>query len=1133
MEYIDPQKARQERERLERERQARLKAERDRKARIEAEKERQAKLKAERDRKARLKAEEEAAKKTQKAEQKDPDKKPTEAKKPDPKLETKKPTEQKADPKNPKGTKKPDEKTQTDITWSKAGEASPIYGPSSPIHNSISPLYGQPSVPIAKGSEPKPKPEVPLDRSPRTWTGEKVEPEPEPYQKADLSRIRAKIAEGKAQKEQKKQEQRQNTLKQHPGIQNILNPPPYFNSAIALGVAALNPALSASLLTGSSLLSPKISSTLLNGAMNLGQQQPQSTQSQLIAQAPRNQSNQPQSKAPTLTPGQSIATWGQLNRPLIVQPPIERTFETSYGATAYAQSLGQAAVVTQQGNRYVINPLTDDPKYPKGRFSFRREGLEDPTRPDLNIAKLRDVTPGLSAIVTQDGYQITDQSFQRQMMSISPDGKKTPMGEPRDITLPAFETQSIGMQFAGQREAYGVGLSNIKDKEQFLKQYKLSLRGTALGLLDTSAKEAKQKQALFAQGMPASEAPKINRVATSLEDIDKQIAEAKWNRVGADITAGQTNQGLGIASLFSDPAKKQFADQLNSQSAAHAQVQQLEQQRAALLTQYPLLSRVNPADFNKLTPQEQAKSLHEACGGVLSDIQTTRQNIIKDKLNLWQLAPLVATTTNGLGVQPEQMEWVAEKIKSDKTWDVASKVGMGVLSIGMAVGSTFVAGPLGTAMAWGAFGVGVGGAISETDQYFTNQAGANTSIDPNKSVVPQDMKGHWGWVAAAWVGAGLDLGAAVQATRMLKAGMEVDQAIKLLSAQHKIPAAELEAAYAIAKKGASDPKTLQKIMKSALPEKVAGQADDLLKSIKVLKPEEFTQKFGSETADAVTTFVKDKDGVLRAQVFFRQGGNPLSMREEAVHISQLAEGGDIAKKAALLTEENLSKWPKLSMEQRLDVYKAKIEVEIDAQKRLLQQFGQGDPRYVQQVKHNLENLQSRMSEVDLGVKNPKSVQDADWLREAQAPRLFSKEASIDFNSAEALRKDQIAHGGWYSRKKIRQIINDAEYSSHGSKHIKAKTAEEARQMSFKAAQYLPGVNNAALEKIALQKGTLVPRPNGAFWKIHRFDKPIGFDGGSETHWIRAEYSSGTYHGHPMSVDRVKKYIKDAENQDKL
>ena len=435
-----------------------------------------------------------------------------------------------------------------------------------------------------------------------------------------------------------------------------------------------------------------------------------------------------------------------------------------------------------RGEQYIIHPLTDDPKYPKGRFSFRREGLQEESAPQ--IANLRDVTPGLAAIVTQDGYEIGTRKDRTNFYAPGPDGKLK--ANPVSITRLGFDTAGIQQNFAGQREAFGDGLSNIKDKDQFLQQYHRSLRETALGVLNNSEHEAREKQHLFAQGMPAAEAPKIYQVATSLEAIDKQISEAKWNRLGTDMAAGQSNEGLAIASLFSPSAKEQFTGQLSEQSNAHARVQQLEQQRAALLSQYPLLSRVTPADFNKLTPSAQAKALHEACGGVLTDIATTRQNIVKDKLNLWQLAPLVATTTNGLDIQPEQMEWVAQKIKSDQTWDIASKVGTAALSIGLAVGGTLLGGPVGAAMAWGAFGTGVIGAANETDQYFTNQAAANTNIDPNKSVVPQDMKGHWGWVVASWVGVGLDFGAAVQATRLMKAGMEVEQVAKLMKAQ-KLP----------------------------------------------------------------------------------------------------------------------------------------------------------------------------------------------------------------------------------------------------------------------------------------------------------------------------------------------------------
>jgi hypothetical protein len=67
---------------------------------------------------------------------------------------------------------------------------------------------------------------------------------------------------------------------------------------------------------------------------------------------------------------------------------LSKVSESSYGMTAYAQSLGQAAVVTRQGDHYVINPLINDPHFPKGRFSFKRESLS-------SESSLREVVGGL------------------------------------------------------------------------------------------------------------------------------------------------------------------------------------------------------------------------------------------------------------------------------------------------------------------------------------------------------------------------------------------------------------------------------------------------------------------------------------------------------------------------------------------------------------------------------------------------------------------------------------------------------------------------------------------------------------------------------------------------------------------
>jgi hypothetical protein len=259
--FVDPLQARQERERQERERLARIQAEKKRLEKIKAENERQAKLKEEKkrlaklreekDRQAKLKEEKKHSdKKPQEA--KHPDQKPTEVKKtdtkkPDLKAETKKSTDQKPENKKPQSENKLDDKASTDITWSKPGEISPVY-------SSASSLYSRP--PIGQGSEAKPK--VPLGRNARPWNGEKTEepepkPETKPYQPRDLKAVRARVEERARQRELKKEET-QNTLKQFPGIQNIVNQPSFFNGAMSLGAGLVNPFLGVSLQAGAQIV---------------------------------------------------------------------------------------------------------------------------------------------------------------------------------------------------------------------------------------------------------------------------------------------------------------------------------------------------------------------------------------------------------------------------------------------------------------------------------------------------------------------------------------------------------------------------------------------------------------------------------------------------------------------------------------------------------------------------------------------------------------------------------------------------------------------------------------------------------------------------------------------------------------
>lgn len=133
--------------------------------------------------------------------------------------------------------------------------------------------------------------------------------------------------------------------------------------------------------------------------------------------------------------------------------------------------------------------------------------------------------------------------------------------------------------------------------------------------------------------------------------------------------------------------------------------------------------------------------------------------------------------------------------------------------------------------------------------------------------------------------------------------------------------------------------------------------------------------------------------------------------------------------------------------------------------------------------------------------------------------LISVNPKIPYSQGKAMEKDRIAHGGYNVRKRISQIVKEANFAAY-PKHIKATTVEQAQKLSQKVAQYIPGIKVSALERKALDKGILVKFDDGAkkVWKIFKNDSPVGFNNGQKTNWMRVEVSSGHYHGHPIRID---------------
>lgn len=87
----------------------------------------------------------------------------------------------------------------------------------------------------------------------------------------------------------------------------------------------------------------------------------------------------------------------------------------------------------------------------------------------------------------------------------------------------------------------------------------------------------------------------------------------------------------------------------------------------------------------------------------------------------------------------------------------------------------------------------------------------------------------------------------------------------------------------------------------------------------------------SKDAEAEAALIVE-DGVPK--IVLREGASPAVLREEGVHLAQLLEK-DTAKIVRSLDEVHLANWEKLSFSEQLALYKNKVTLELDAQKRVI------------------------------------------------------------------------------------------------------------------------------------------------------------------------------------------------------
>jgi hypothetical protein len=662
--------------------------------------------------------------------------------------------------------------------------------------------------------------------------------------------------------------------------------------------------------------------------------------------------------------GAVVGYWGVFDKePLRAGSRVQRDFGSLEEASAFARGQGRAGAIFEEDQVYILYPVSSSSGFDVGGTRINYSG---------SISNVRGVG-GVLLLITEDG------------VAIAPKYARTNSGYEPNYGTWMEQQDSPGVTsnpFVGHVEAFGKGLAGITDKEAFLRQFELAMRDTALVMLDNSENEAHAKHRKLRGGIPEADRETVQRVATEVANLDRQIT-ADETTLFMTRASGDRND-----SLANRKRRSEGIDSLTKR------IEELNAQRKQKLLAYPILSQVDAASFLKLNDEQRATTLGDAATQVQLNIASTRNLLMHRSLNLWMLAPLVASTKQGLGVTAkEQLAWVDEKASSETTWSIALQIALAVLQIGFSVAATMVGGPVGAALAVGALGVGVADAILMTEEYLKKRATSNTDVNRDESLMPADISGEWAWVVVAWVGVGLSFVDAVKAVRVARAAGATDEVLARIARDFKIDEDTLRSAYAktLLGKAKPDPIALENILRSAMTDEVWAKLGDT--PVTVLSDAEFTKLFGTETAEAVTVFNRANSGKLSARVYFRETGNPMVLREEAIHLQQALDP-ETAAKVQALREVTPDKWRSMSLEGRLSTYKAKIQLEIDAQRRVIALSG--DAEYLEDLTEHLKTLEKRLGEIDQLLGDPQRLRSGvhpEWLQPGEfdkATALFAK-----------------------------------------------------------------------------------------------------------------------------------------------
>ncbi|MEM9489334.1 MAG: DUF4157 domain-containing protein, partial [Myxococcota bacterium] len=429
-------------------------------------------------------------------------------------------------------------------------------------------------------------------------------------------------------------------------------------------------------------------------------------------------------------------------------------FSSELAAIARITASGEAGAVFLENGRYVPYEVTTGAWF----LSFKWDNVcHDESEPWTDVRFIANAR----VIVTEDGVPLrADQYKSERAARTAPDDEGLMPGADDGL--------------AGHRSLLGSDAAKGMNRDAFLDALGAAMKSNALSVVHRARSEAEQYQKrIFGGSLPRQEITLMRNAARKAAQVQRQIDAIPDDRYSWKtlITGGPTIATHIKYAMECEP---------------------LRQEQRAVISRYPMLARFldDIVDFAQLDESEQLDKLGGEAAEVMTDIDDTRENLIDGSLDLWIHRNIVESTLAGLGITDEiRRTWALDKSRSEQNWDTAGQIAMTVFAIGFGIGAAVFSGGTSLALAAGALGLGATDAIMQTQQYMVDSSAGNTALDPNQSLVPPDLAGHWGWLVVAWVGVGLDVADVVRVVRVVKgagdAAKALDEGIELLAGSNK------------------------------------------------------------------------------------------------------------------------------------------------------------------------------------------------------------------------------------------------------------------------------------------------------------------------------------------------------------